>query len=165
MVVVLAVVEKGGSNLRAAWARNPVRVPTGFGTLATTDIAARTLAELQREISTGREQRPGLFAYAPSDTWLYLAVPADNPTPFCLLNAGYSTPQQFDAAIDALRRSPDAFVLVRAPLMRPGDPIMALLRREYRKVADLGQTDPPLALHGLELYARRAGDVPPPVDD
>ncbi len=53
--------------------------------------------DLQSQLVTGRDAPPRLFAY-PSDAWLYLALPADNPTPFCLLS-GYSTPQQFDAKI------------------------------------------------------------------
>lgn len=32
-----------------------------------------------------------MLAY-PANAWLYLALAADNPTPFCLLKAGYNDP-------------------------------------------------------------------------
>ena len=159
MVVTVAVVAKGVRNFTGAWERNPVLVPSAFGTLATTEIGARVLLDLQDRLNPGQgDGRPRLFAY-PADAWLYLALPADNPTPFCLLMQVYNTPAQFETAIARLRADPNAFVLVRWPFLKPDDPIMQLLKREYEVVAGIGPRDPYFNLRGLVLYARR--DRPP----
>ena len=154
VLVALAVLVKGAQNLTDARERNPVRVPSAFGTLATTEQGARILRDLQDRLVPGPNGRPRLFGY-PADAWLYLALPADNPTPFCLLQTGYNTPEQFDTAIARLRADPSAFISVNWLLLGPADPIMALIGREYEQVAGLGPEHPPFGLHGLYLYARR----------
>lgn len=154
VLVAAAVLAKGARNLTDARALNPVRVPSAFGTLATSETSARILRDLQDRLPPGPDGRPRLFAY-PADAWLYLAMPADNPTPFCLLKTGYNTPGQFDTAIARLREDPSAFISVNWLLTSPGDPIMALIGREYEPVAGIGPAHPTFGLHGLHLYARR----------
>jgi hypothetical protein len=153
VLVAAAVVMKGAANITGAWARSPVLVPSAFGTLALSEDSASTLRDLQSQLVTGRDAPPRLFAY-PSDAWLYLALPADNPTPFCLLQAGYNTPEQFATAIARLRADPDAFVLVRWLLLGKGDPIQELLDHEYKVVRGIG-TPGKFGLRGLNLYARK----------
>jgi hypothetical protein len=153
-LVAAAVVMKGARNITVMWERNAVLVPSAFGTLALSERSASVLRDLQHEFPSGRDGRPRLFGY-PSDAWVYLATPADDPTPFCLLQTGYNTPEQFDTAIARLRADPNAFVLVRWLLLSRADPIMELLKREYEVVRGIGPTSGPFALHGLVLYARR----------
>ena len=160
-LVAAAVVMKGARNITVMWERNPVLVPSGFGTLALSEAGASVLRDLQHEFPSGRDERPRLFGY-PSDAWVYLATPADDPTPFCLLQAGYNTPEQFDTAIARLRADPNAFVLVRWMLLSPADPILELLKREYEVVRGIGPTYGSFALHGLVLYARRDRPSSPP---
>jgi hypothetical protein len=159
VLVAAAVVMKGAANLTGAWARAPVLVPSAFGTLALSEDGARTLGDLQSQFAAVRDAPPRIFGY-PSDAWLYLALPADNPTPFCLLRAGYNTPEQFATAIARLRADPDAFVLVRWLFLGKGDPIQELLDHEYQVVRRIG---PPLkfGMYGIYLYART--DRPSPL--
>ncbi len=158
VLVAVAVAAKGARNLAEARGRDPVLVPSAFGTLATSELGAHILRDVQDRLVAGRNERPRLFAY-PADAWLYLATPADDPTPFSLLKTGYNTPAQFDTAIARLRADPRAFISVNWLLLGPHDPIMDLIGREYEKVGGLGPARPPLGLHGLYLYARR--DRPP----
>jgi len=153
-LVAVAVLVKGAQNLTDARELTPLRVASGFGTLAVTGTSARILRDLQDRLGAG-PTRPRLFAY-PADAWLYLAVPADNPTPFCLLRKGYNTPEQIEVAIARLREDPDAFVSVNWLLLPQDDPIMDLVRREYDLVGGAGPAQPPLGLQGLYLFARRA---------
>jgi hypothetical protein len=152
VLAAAVVVMKGAGNLTGAWERNPVLVPSAFGTLALSEGGARVLQDLQSEFAPGRDAPPRILAY-PADAWLYLALPADNPTPFCLLKAGYNTPQQFDTAIARLRADPDAFVLVRWMLVKKGDPIQELLDQEYEVVRGVG-VPRKLGLQDAYLYAR-----------
>jgi hypothetical protein len=152
VLVAAAVVMKGAGNLTGAWERSPILVPSAFGTLALTEGGASALRDLQSEFAAGRDAPPHILAY-PGDAWVYLALPADNPTPFCLLMTRYNTPEQFDTAIARLRADPAALVLVRWMLVKKGDPIQELLNHEYAVVRGIG---PPLkfGLHGTYLYAR-----------
>src|SRR5262249_35967663 len=150
VLVAADVVMHGAWNLAGAWSRSPVLVPSAFGTLALSEDAASMLRDLQSQFAAGRDAPPRLFAY-PSDAWLYLALPADNPTPFNMLAPRYNTPEQFATAIARLRADPDAFVLVRWLLLRKGDPIQELLDHEYKVVR--GGIGTP-GKFGPNLYAR-----------
>jgi hypothetical protein len=152
--VAAAVLLKGAGNLVDARERHPVRAPSAFGTLATNERNARVLRELQEWFAAHQRGRPRLFAY-PADAWLYLALPADNPTPFCLLLKGYNTPKQFETAIALLRAEPTAFVSLSWLMLRPGDPINAFLDAEYERLGGFGEPQGPYALQQTYLYARR----------
>src|SRR5262249_57674990 len=87
------VLVKGWTNVRQAWADNPVRYDTAFGKLAGFDLRAATMRDLREKVREGPAP-PRIFAY-PTDAWVYLALPADNPTPFALLRPVYYTTEQF----------------------------------------------------------------------
>jgi hypothetical protein len=154
VLVAAAVVVRGARNLNDAWERSPVLFPSAFGTLASTESSARVLQELQEHVATDQDGRARLFAY-PGDAWLYLALPANNPTPFCYLKTGYNTPAQFATAIARLREDPSAFIIVNWLLLAEGDPIMELIRQEYEVVAGLGPQEQTWGLRVQYLYARR----------
>ncbi|HKA31296.1 MAG TPA: hypothetical protein VKH82_18085, partial [Candidatus Binatia bacterium] len=146
LCVVLAVVAlKARDNVERAWGQNPVLYETAFGTLAGWPQRAAALRELQEKLVVdGRPAR--VFAYQ-SDAWLYLALPAENPTPFALLMPSYNTAEQIQEAIDRLERDPDARVVVNLLGPKPGDPMMAYLQSHFREVASAGPV-----IHGSPVY-------------
>lgn len=163
-LVAVAVVATGVRELREARTSAPMRVPTAFGTIALDEGAANILRDVRAAINPDGKQTPKLFAY-PSDAWLYLTLPADNPTPFSLMMAKYNTPAQFDQAIAELRRNPDSFALVRWPLLAPHDPIYTVLRREREMIQNVGDPVPGTKVHGLLLYGPRGRPADPPTEE
>ena len=146
------VLGKAWTNGRIAWEESPVLYETAFGTLAGSDLQARTLQDLREKVPADGTAPARLFAY-PTDAWLYLALPADNPTPFALLRPVYNTPEQMQTAIDRLEQDPRALVLVDGLMVKPDDPFVAYLRLRWRDVAGVG---PPVFLGAplFRLYAR-----------
>lgn len=152
-VAALALVlVKAGTNVRLAWEQVPVLYETAFGTLAGSDLQAQTMRDLREKVPADGTGPRRIFAY-PTDAWLYLALPADNPTPFALLRPVYNTPEQMQTAIDRLEQDPQALVLVNGLLVKPDDPFVAYLRSRWRDVAGVG---PPVLRGGpfYRLYAR-----------
>jgi hypothetical protein len=146
LCALLAIVcGKAWSNLARAWRENPVLYETAFGTLAGWPQRAAALRELQAKLDAdGRT--PRVFAYQ-SDAWLYLALPAENPTPFALLLPSYNTAEQIQEAIDRLERDPEARVVVNVLGPQPGDPVMAYLKDHFQEVASAGPV-----IHGAPVY-------------
>jgi hypothetical protein len=143
--VLAAVALKAWDNVGRAWRENPVLYETAFGTLAGWPQRAAALHELQEKLDVdGHPAR--VFAYQ-SDAWLYLALPADNPTPFALLLPTYNTAEQIQEAIDRLERDPEARVVVNLLGPQPGDPMMSYLRSHFREVASAGPV-----IHGSPIY-------------
>jgi hypothetical protein len=144
--LLLALVLKARSNLVLSREDNPIILPTAFGVIAGTDRYAQTLSELH-EILGPSEKPPHLLSY-PTEAWVYLTLPADNPTPFSLLRRGYSTPAQFRQAIDRLEHDPAAMVLVNRAFADADDPMMKFIKTRYREVARVG----PRILAGTPLF-------------
>jgi hypothetical protein len=137
-VAVLAMVlVKGWTNRQVTWERHPVLYDTAFGTIAGTNMDQSTIAVLREKLRVDDGAPPRMFAY-PSDAWLYLTVPADNPTPFCLLRSGYNTPEQFQTAKEHLDRDPRAFVFLNPFLTRPRDPFVEHVRSRFHAIGDAG---------------------------
>ena len=146
------VLGKAWSNARMAWADNPVRYETAFGTLAGFDLQAETIRDLRRKVRWDGTVPPRIFAY-PTDAWVYLTLPADDPTPFALLRPVYNTPEQFQSAIDRLEQDPRALVFVNGFTMKADDPFFVYLQSRWRVVAGVG---PPVFMGDplYKLYAR-----------
>ncbi len=137
-IALLAIVlVKGWRNAGRAWSENPVLYETAFGTLAGWELRAIALRELRQQLAPDPSAPPPLFAYQ-ADAWLYLALPADNPTPFAQLRPVYNSPAQIQQAIDRLERHPRARVVVNVLGPEPGDPFMAYLREHFRDVGGAG---------------------------
>jgi hypothetical protein len=141
------VLVKGWTNARQAWADNPVRYETAFGTLAGSDLQAETVRDLREKVPREAPVPLRIFAY-PTDAWVYLALPADNPTPFALLRPVYNTPEQFQTAIDRLEQDPRALVLLNGFSMKADDPFLVYLQSRWPVVTGIG---PPVFM-GTTLY-------------
>ena len=89
-------------------------------------------AELVRATVAGRIAPPRIFAY-PTAAWIYLMLPADNPTPFCLLLPRYNTPEQFETAKGHLERDPQAFVFLMSHA-KPNDPFVQYTFSRFHKI-------------------------------
>src|SRR5262249_18306476 len=110
------------------------------------DLRAATMRDLREKVREGPAP-PRIFAY-PTDAWVYLALPADNPTPFALLRPVYNTPEQFQTAIDRLEQDPRALVFLNRFSMKPDDPFLIYLRSRWPVVTGVG---PPVFM-GTTLY-------------
>jgi hypothetical protein len=135
-VVLSLLVAKAARNVRLLWQANPVRFETAFGTLAGAEWQAAVLRNL-RARQPGDATTPHLFAY-PTDAWLYLALPADNPTPFALLRPVYNTSEQIETALDRLRHDQRASVVVNTLYVKRHDPVLDFLVEHYRDVGPIG---------------------------
>ena len=149
-LVALAVVAagcKGWMNLRGAQDVARERFPTAFGTLAGQG-PERRLVERVREIlgTDGAESKP-LFVY-PAEAWLYLAVPADNPTRYSLLLLRYNPPEHFREALARLDAADVEHVVVNASWLRAGDPVLAWLEGRYVPVAGVGPVGGIFTIYG-----------------
>ncbi|HTD58416.1 MAG TPA: hypothetical protein VK672_05930 [Solirubrobacteraceae bacterium] len=148
LVGVLAIVLlKGWSNASRAWRDNPTLYQTAFGTLASLEGKEATLRDLRERLEMNTGPPPRLFAYQ-SDAWIYLTLPADNPTPFALLRPVYNSPGQIQEAIDWLERDPQARVVVNLLAPEPGDPFMGYLNGHFQDVAGVG----PRIVRGGPVY-------------
>ena len=131
--VVLILLGKGWGNLRRAWDAAPERFASAVGTLHG-GVGQRALLEaVQRAVEPGHGT---VFSY-PGDAWLYLAVPADNPTPYSLLLPRYNTTEQFDEALAALERRRADYLVILVALLPPGDPVMRYQQGRYERIVDL----------------------------
>ena len=137
-VVALAIVlVKGWVNFNMAWRDNPVLYENAFGRLASREMQRDTIRDLRELLHVDAAKPPRLFAY-PTDAWIYLALPADNPTAFALLRPVYNTPEQIQQAIDELDRDPNAVVLLNILLTKPDDPFVQYLNAHWHDVAGAG---------------------------
>jgi hypothetical protein len=148
-VAVLAIVlVKGWTNRQLAWKSSPVLFDSAFGTLAGTEVLRDTIRDLREKLQVDEAAPPRLFSY-PTDAWIYLALPADNPTPFCILRKGYNTDEQFRIAQEDLDRDPQALVLVHSFGVRPGDPFLKYLEKDFDAIGTVGYPF-------YQLYRRKA---------
>lgn len=150
-----AVLVKGWVNARLIWKNHPVVYETAFGTLAGQEMHAGMIRDLRAALAVDPAAPPRVFAY-PTDAWIYLALPAINPTPFALLRPVYNTPEQIQTAIDRLESDPEALVVVNLLFVKDGDPFIAYLRQHWHEAEGLG---PPILVGTplFRLYRRGAG--------
>lgn len=140
------VAVKAGANLQRARAAAPMRFDTAFGTLAGLPAHAETVRELRARLDVERNGPPPLFAH-PTDAWLYLALPADNPTRYTLLRPGYNTPEQFAEALADIERDPRTAVVFNILGELPDDPVRERLEAHWQETARFGAVG-----EGFRLY-------------
>lgn len=142
---VLAGARKGWTNLDYAWVQAPERFESAVGTLHGTAADRQLLEGVRQVLSQDPSDHKTLFSY-PADAWLYLAAPADNPTPFALMYPGFNSPEQFQEAIDALQKRPADCLVVNVGLVHESDPVVQFQVGRYQRRATVGV---------YEIYARR----------
>ena len=145
--LLLVVLTKGWHNAQMSWGKDLVLFETAFGTIACPDIHLQTIRDLRAQLESDGASPPKLFSY-PTDAWIYLTLPADNPTPFSLLRPGYNTPEQFQIAIDKIEQDPGTVVVLNSLFTPRGDPFVTLLKEHYHDVTGLG----PGVIWGAPLF-------------
>jgi len=130
-ILLVALVVKGSGNLARAWAAAPEPVATPIGTLRL-GPGERALLEIVRNVVG--PARPALFSY-PGDAWLYLVVPAENPTPYSLLMPRYNSAQQYADAIAAIERRHTPYLVLLSAMLPDDDPILRYARERFEAVA------------------------------
>lgn len=147
-VALALVLAKAESNVRLAWRENPVLYESAFGRLAGAEWEPRLLHDLRQQLAVDGAAPPRLFIY-PAPAFLYLALPADNPTPFDLLLPVLNTPEQIQMAIQRLEHDPQALVLLNSLVnATPDDPFVAWLSARWRDVGVVG----PWVVHDTPVY-------------
>src|SRR5262249_1901830 len=148
LAVVLAIVlVKSWVNFKLAGQDNPVLYDNAFGRLAARDVQRDPIRDLRDFLHVDATAPPRVFAY-PTDAWIYLALPADNPTAFSLLRPVYNTPEQIQQAIDQVERDPNAMILLNVLFAKPGDPFVDYVNAHWHDVAGIG----PRIILGRPLY-------------
>jgi hypothetical protein len=137
VALVALVGVKAWRNAALAWQDNPVLTETAFGTIAGPAFQADALRELRPWLRDAAAS-PRLYAY-PGDAWLYLVLPADNPTPFASLWLRVHTPEQMETAKQRLAREPTTPVLVNTFWVKRDDPFVAYVQANYQDVGGVGR--------------------------
>jgi hypothetical protein len=152
--VLVIVLVKGWVNFNLAWQNNPVLYDNAFGRVAARDLQRDTIRDLREFLHVDGAAPPRIFAF-PTDAWIYLALPADNPTAFSLLRPVYNTPEQIQQAIDQVDRDPNAMILLNVLFAKPGDPFVDYLNAHWHDVGGIG----PGIILGAPLYRLYARNV------
>jgi hypothetical protein len=152
--LLVVVLGKAWNNWQMSWNKDLVFFETAFGTIAGGNVSSQTIHDLRAYLKSDPASPPKLFAY-PTDAWIYLTLPADNPTPFALLRPGYNTPEQFQTAMHKIEQDPRAVVVLNSLFAPKNDPLMALLKEHYHDVGGLG----PGVIMGEPLYRLYARDA------
>jgi hypothetical protein len=137
LLLVLVVVRKSAANVRAARATAPVRLETGFGTVQVDAPAARLFRAVRRHLVREPDGRRLLYSY-PDDAWLYLVLPADDPTPYSILAPWMFPPESVQQVAEILRARVPGTVVVWAPAARGETPINTAIEEGYEVVEEVG---------------------------
>jgi hypothetical protein len=150
-VAVLALVlGKGWTNRQVLWG-DAVFYDSAFGRIAGAAWQQSTFAALREKVRVDGAAPPRIFAY-PTDAWIYLTLPADNPTPFCLLRPGYNTAEQVEIAKEHLERDPGTLVFINMFHTKPADPFVQHVRSRFYPIGGAGYG----ALYGQYSRGRAA---------
>jgi hypothetical protein len=118
-------------NFIRLWQANPIVRQTAFGRI---DLPMEVLGRLYDRVDALLRDVPSrqLFCY-PTFHSLYLMADARNPTRYGFFFAAYNSPDQIREVLDVLRaeRLPYIVVLAVPGFVRPDDPILAYVEREY----------------------------------
>jgi hypothetical protein len=129
-----AVAIKARTNLQQAWGYYDEPYESAMGTLDGGRAQGQLVERIRESIPVDANGRRVVFVY-PSEPWLYLTVPADNPTPYAIIFRGYNSEVQFARVIETLERRPVDYVVVCGGLLRKDDPILAYVRARYERIA------------------------------
>ncbi|HJQ84540.1 MAG TPA: hypothetical protein VKA21_10715, partial [Candidatus Binatia bacterium] len=148
---LVALALKGTSNLRLAWHYNGNRYESAIGPLdggPNQGALVERVRELVPPDATGRRV---IFVY-PSEPWLYLALPADNPTPYGILFRGYNSDAQYARVFEVMEHRPVDYAVVCGALLRRDDPVVLYLKERYDHIGSGG------FLNLCKIWARKGRD-------
>ena len=134
-VLGLAIAGQGAANLAYAHAIAPARFETDFGTLRGTQEMARLFQAVRRHLVREPDGRTLLYSY-PDDSWLYLALPADDATRFSVLVVGYFPPEFVQEMLGVLEMRRPGTVVVSLPFMN--ELVRQPLEKGYDAVEETG---------------------------
>ncbi len=108
----------------------PVQHATAFGRI---DFASEDEARLRDTVAALLRDTGSRYLYGyPILADLYLTVPAENPTRFgFFFYSDYHTPAQVQEVLDVLAARRLPYIVVMPRLLKPDDPILAFIAREY----------------------------------
>jgi hypothetical protein len=142
-----AVAVKARTNLQRAWGYYGERYESAMGTLDGGKQQGQLVERIREKVPPDAEGRRTVFVY-PSEPWLYLTVPADNPTPYAIIFRGYNSEEQFARVFDALENRPVNHVVICGGFLRKDDPVLAHVRDRYDRIGTAG------FLNLCAIYAR-----------
>ena len=149
----LALAAKAVTNVTAAYAAAPARFETGFGVIRGDAEMERLFRAVRSRLVREPDGSSLLYSY-PDDSWLYLALPAEDATRFSLLAPPMFPSEDIQEAIAALRaRRPGTVVLLLPFSWVPvGRDVGAAIAEGYDAVEDVGQ---------YRIFVRRQPGAPP----
>lgn len=147
-VVLIACAVQLQRNLERSRALYPVGRDTAFGHVDFANPAEARLYDKMRELLADSPSRE-LFCY-PIVSYLYLMLDADNPTRYQFLMRGYTTPAQMQEVVAALEERKLPYIVVFSSVLRPDDPVMLYLQRDYEPLSEADDI-------GQAIYRRKPG--------
>jgi hypothetical protein len=160
--VLAAALVASGRHLRANLLRlrdaYPVRHATAFGNVDYAGEAEAGLSDRMATLLADAGSRT-LYGY-PILADLYLTVPADNPTRYgFFFYSDYHTPAEVQEVLDVLAARRVPYVVVLPDWLKPDDPILAFVIREYEP------TSPTFAGRVIYRLKQPAGSAPRRADE
>lgn len=138
--------------LARARALYPYEHPTAFGTVAFHSRWEPLFVDHVRSLLRRAGTRE-LFCY-PNATSPYLTIGARNPTPYQFFLASFSPPEQTREVLSILRDRRLPYIIGSPLLMRPDDPVVELINREY-EIAPIPAIEKSGERASLWLYRRK----------
>jgi hypothetical protein len=152
----LALVGKSVANVAAAYAAAPVRLETGFGAIRGDAEMERLLPAVRNHLVREPDGRSLLYSY-PDDSWLYLALPAEDATRFSILAPPIFPEEDIQEAIAVLRAQRPGTVVLLVPFswVPVGREVGAAIAEGYDAVEDVGP---------YRIFVRRQPGTRPALD-
>lgn len=121
-------------NIARTRALYPVQRDTAFGRVSLARPIEGELVDTLQGLLRDTPTRE-LFCY-PIVSYLYLMLDADNPTRFQFLLPGYTSPEQLREVVGVLQAKQLPYIVVLPGFLKPDDPVMAFLKRDYEPLSD-----------------------------
>lgn len=139
LLCAAAAIEKGLAT-RLAWrSAAPARLQTAYGEIAVDNSLPPLFAAIRQHLVPEPDGRTVFYSY-PNDAWLYLTLPADNPTPFSVIVPGMFPDAHFEQVAEVLRaRRPGTVLMFQLLLDNPqADAVKRAVDAGYDQAAEVG---------------------------
>jgi len=150
VIACTAAAIRNGVVARGIWqASAPAQLETAYGELYVDPIVPPLFAALQAHLVREPDGRAVFYSY-PNEAWLYLALPAENPTPFSILIPEMFPDAYFEQVAAVLRARTPGTVLILTLLL--DKPQAAMVQQAVDAGYDLAAE-----LDLFRVYVRRGG--------